>query len=172
MAKRKSPGTTVSKRIQEAVLNHPETVEVEIGGKKMLFLLCGRGAKLAREKGKDPIPAIFKTLARIAPAIQKTGLFVDGVPDEAAFTPTVILNVLQEAFTGQLFDDLITVVWWGVLAAQPTITLEEIEVLVTPAGLKTLTAKVWPKMLAYAQDLDEADVEADSDEDDEGTEGN
>lgn len=175
MGKRKTPERQVSDRVLEAVRNHPETVEVNIGGQQMLFLLCGRGAKLARERGQDPIPAIFKTLDRLAPAVQKSGLFTDGVPDEDKFTPTVILDVLKEAVTGEFFEALTIVVWWGVLAAQPDVELEEIEVLVTPAGMRSIFSQVWPKMLSYTKDLreeDEGDDEGGDGKDTGGQEGN
>ena len=86
----------------------------------------------------------------------------------------MVLGVLSEAVTGEFFEDLTTVIWWGVLAAQPDVELEEIEVLVTPAGIKSIVSAVWPKMVSYAQDLDESDVARDDSEggDDGGTEGN
>ncbi len=174
MAKRKNPATQANAKILAAIRSHPEAVEVDIGGRTMLFLLCMRGAKLAREKGRDPIPAIFKTLEHLAPAIQASGLFVDGVPSDKDFTPAVILSVLSKAVTGEFLEDLTTVIWWGVLAAQPDVKLEEIEILVTPAGIRTIASTVWPKMVSYAQDLDESDLARDDSkgEDDGGTEGN
>ncbi len=157
MGKRKTPERQISDRVLEAVRNHPETVEVNIGGQKMLFLLCGRGAKLANERGHDPIPPIMAVLKSLAPAIQDSGLFTDGVADEAKFTPTVILDIMKEFLTGEFFEALTVVVWWGVLAAQPDIELEEIEVLVTPAGMNAIFSQVWPKMLSYTKDLREED---------------
>jgi len=120
----------------------------------MLFLLCGRGAKIARERGHDPIPLIFETFAQITPALQKSGMFKDGeIPDETKITAAVIIKILSEALSGKVMDDLAVVVWWGVLAAQPDVELEEIEVLITPAGLYSIVVQVWPRMLSYSQDL-------------------
>ena len=175
MGKRKTPERQVSDRVFEAVRNHPETIEVDIGGRQMLFLLSGRGAKLAREGGHDPIPSIIDTLDRLAPAIQKSGLFTDGVPDEKMFTSAVVLDILKEVLTGEFFEALIVVVWWGVLSAQPDVEFEEIEVLVTPAGIRSIFSQVWPKMLSYTIDLrkeDQGDDEGGDSKDTGGQEGN
>lgn len=145
----------------DLVRNHPETAEIEIGGRRFLFLLSGYGAKLAREKGKDPIPVIFSTLSRLAPAAAKHGMFAqDGEATTETFTLDKILAILSDSVTGEFFDDLCTIVYWGVLTAQPDTDIEEIQILVTPAGLRSIVTAVWPRMLSYAKDLKESDIKS------------
>ncbi len=168
MAKRKSD----DQRRLEKIKRHPEATTIEIGGQEFIFLLCGYGAKLAREKGRDPFPPIIETLAKIAPAVVKSGLLKDGKVDMETITPTIVFALMQELITGQFFDDLIVVIWWGVLAAQPDTELEDLEILVTPNAMKQIMTEVMPRMMNYSQDLEESDIKSESGDDSGGPEGN
>ncbi len=168
MAKRKSD----EQRRLEKIKRHPEATTIEIGGEEFVFLLCGLGAKLAREKGKDPFPPIIETLAKIAPAVVSSGLLKDGKVDMETITPTIVFALMKELITGEFFDDLIVVIWWGVLAAQPDTELEDLEILVTPLAMKQIMTKVMPRMMSYAQDLDAEDIKSKAGDDSGGPEGN
>jgi hypothetical protein len=168
MAKRKN----VDDRRLEKIKQHPESITIEIGGEEFLFLLCGLGAKLAREKGKDPIPPIIDTLEKIAPAVVKSGLLKDGKVDMETVTPAIVFALMKELITGEFFDNLIVVIWWGVLAAQPDTELEDLEILVTPIAMKQIMTKVMPRMMSYSQDLDKEDIKSENGDDSEGPEGN
>lgn len=151
--------TSVDQQVMEAALRHPEAAKIVIAGEEFVFLLSGYGAKLAREKGHDPIPAIFKTLKRLGPALQKSGLFKDGRPSEDGFTLETLLGVLAEAITGEFLDDLCLVVWWGLLTVQPDTPLAVVQTMVTPAGLRSIWKEVGSRMVSYTKDLNEEDQE-------------
>lgn len=168
MAKR----TSLEERRLEKVKQHPEATTIKIGGQEFIFLLCGLGLKLAREKGKDPVPPIMDTLSKIAPAVVSAGLLSDGELKMESITPTVVLALMQDLITGEFFDNMITVIWWGVLAAQPDTELEDLEILVTPNSMKEIVMQVMPRMMSYSQDLDEEDIKSETGDDSGGPEGN
>lgn len=142
---------------------HPEHTYVKIGANEYLFLLNGYGMKLAREDGHDPVVALFGAIKKLAPAVMKSGVFERAMgegraPSEKDFGPVTILNVLADAFDGEVFDDLCVVVLAGTLTAEPNMTLDRVMVNITPAAFRHIFTKVWPRMLNYAQDLTEEDV--------------
>ena len=151
MGKRQAP----SERILQAVREHPETRTVNIGGADRLFLLNGYGAKLARERGHDPVPAIVSAVARIAPALQQSGMFTEG----KEVTGFEMLALASKLITGEVLDDIQCVIFWGLLSADPDLDYDELGVLLTPTSVRGIVSEVWPAMLSYMRDRDEADEE-------------
>ena len=121
----------------DRVSAHPETTKIELGQTSRLFLLNGRGAKLAREKGHDPIPAVMSLIAQVGPLFAGKANLQD-------------MSGLK--ITGQILEDAAVVVWWGLLAAQPDTTLEEVEDYITPGFVQEFLTTVVPKIFNYTRD--------------------
>lgn len=174
MGKRTAPPARNETILAKVRLN-PETATIEFAGEEYLFLLSGLGLKLARAGGHDPIPAIFGIFAKVLPVFTGSGMFeADGQIDADRFSLPDMLAAITGKLDGQLVEDLAVVIWWGLLTAQPDVTLEDVELGLTPRTLVSVVQQVWPKMVSYQEDnlVEDTDDQGGSDSGGEGTEGN
>lgn len=158
MPSKSSAKAAVADKWLQKVIEHPESIEVKIGPSTYQFLLNGRGSRLTREAGHDPVEAIFKTIAALAPAMQEAGLIDEQQqPRKGGMSVAKLWMVVAQACRGEVFDAMCVVIWWGVITAHPETDLEDIECDLTPATLVKVGPAIWAKMVSYAKDITDDD---------------
>ena len=154
--------TPETARQVDLVRQHPETVEITLGGRKMLFLLNGKGLKMAVARGEDPLPAVFRLISRVIPIFEGSA---------GGFSARA-LSQLANTVTSELFDELAIIIWWGLLSAQPDVERDEIEILLSIGTIKSLLEQVLPKVLEQADDVQAESKAAKAEASGNGKEGN
>lgn len=154
MAKR-SPAA-IPDRIKEALDNHPEKIQIQFGGHRD-FLLCAYGAKILRAKGHDPIPVVFDALRMLAPVLGKFA--------GTNAKPADLMAALFQSMDPKLVEDMCVVIWWGLVAYDDGITLDEVGVYATPRAIFAVIEQVYDQMSSFGGDEEIAKIKAAADGD-------
>jgi len=142
----KTPKTpVVDQRLLDALANHPEKITIDFGGKRD-FLLNAYGAKVLRKLGHDPIPVVFDALRGLAPMF--------GQFQGKNATGSDVIVALMKTLDPKILEDLCVVIWWGLIAYDPDITLDEVEIHATAKAIYKCVTQVYQAMASFADDED------------------
>lgn len=132
--------------IQERLKDDPETVDIDVGGEKRPFLLSTLGLERARQK-KDPLPALFSLVQRYAFVINR-------LQDEASITDKEVQDEIEQRIQGGDLSDLSLVLWSGFLTFDDDITLEEVQLVMTPGRIFRSGSQIANALMSFLKDID------------------
>lgn len=137
--------------IQEQLREDPETVYINFAGEEKPFLLSTLGLERARQKA-DPVPKVFDLVQRYG-ALQS--IFSEEETDWEQLRERTLDKV-----QGSDLSDISLIVWAGFLTFDKDITLEEIQLLMTPGRVAKYGRKVVASVTTFLQDFEpeEGDV--------------
>lgn len=143
--------------VQAALASHAETVAVDFGGEERRFLLCARGATLARERGHDPVAALFRIVGALAsslmPRTSDARLDIEALK-AGGINAAAMVNLLG-AINGERLADLTLVLWWGFLPFEGDLPLEVVEVYASPGELRRVASTLLPRLAAFVSDYED-----------------
>lgn len=117
--------------LQEALRNHPDTIEIEFAGKERPYFIGNRTFALLRERGFDP-----------------NKVFPFDLTEE---------EIEEEGITGQS-DRAAQLVWAGLLPFDEDLELEDVEALMSAREMTALYREIIQRTFGAALDLaDEAE---------------
>jgi hypothetical protein len=130
--------------IQSRLKSDPETIEVDFAGEEKPFLFSTLGIERARAKAEPVIPKVVNLLQRFSQ--------VGGEEQEGMENVTENLSEVLE--DGDL-RDLTMVVWSGFLTFDEDITLEEVQVVLTPGRIMRYGRQIAESVSSFVQEMDQ-----------------
>jgi len=138
------------KDIQERLREDPEAVFIDMAGEERPFLLSTLGMERARQK-KDPLPALFSLVQRYAFVINQ---FQDG----ASLADEEMQSEIERRIKGDDLSDLSVVLWSGFLTFDEEITLEEVQLVMTPGRIFRSGMEIAQALMSFLKDIDENQI--------------
>ena len=135
--------------IRKKLRNHPEYTELDILGEKKGFLLTMWGVEVANNRGYDLVPIIVDLGSRIA----------NFFSDESAQDVEVGSKEFTERVKNLIRDEdaraLSLVVWWGLVTFDTDLTLEDVQLILTPGTV----IKLIPHVIESINKINEDELE-------------
>lgn len=136
--------------VQERLRDDPETVQIDLAGEEKPFLLSTLGMERARQKD-DPLPVLLDIIQRYAHVI-------DMLRSDASITDEDVQEALKERIRGGDLSDLSLVLWSGFLTFDEDITLEEVQLLMTPGRIIKSGVDIATALMSFLSDMDTSAV--------------
>jgi hypothetical protein len=127
--------------IREDLKSDPETVTFEIAGDERHFLLSVLGMERARKK-EDVLPIIFSF-------VERYGQLWSDEEETPSARDIVEDNDLR---------DLSIVMWSGFLTFDDDLTLDEVQMIMTPARMVRVIKDVFERMVSFLNDFDQEEI--------------
>jgi hypothetical protein len=132
-------------RIQERLKDHPECIEVEVMGEERPFLLTMYGIELANQRGYEIIPVIMDLGTRLANLLS-------GENDDVEIGSEEFTQKVRGLVRDEDARSLSLVVWWGLSTFDSDLTVEEVQMMLTPGTLLSLVPRVAESLNSFAED--------------------
>ncbi len=177
--------TTKLDRIR-ARRNDEEKSTIEIEGETFDFFLSMKNARIAADAGRDPIPALFRVIRRISEEAAKG---IKEMSESNGYSPGRVISAIFSKFGAEArlavetiwaiipaldsdtLNDIVAVIWWGLIEDDEGISYADVEDLITPKSIVPIVKQIWPLMVSYQKDQVDTDA-AVSGDDDGGPSGN
>ena len=154
----------LTKKQRERLSAHPEVTEIDLFGEPQNFLLTVKAASYLRaEHGIEVVPILIDFVNRIG-----GGWF--GAADDLELGTDKAKEVLDSALkTGDL-ERLSMLVYWGLVTFEEDLTLDDVQLFLTPTTIIRLFSDLMVSFASYATDtpLDEIAEESGEEGDDSG----
>jgi len=136
--------------IQNRLKDDPETVYIDVAGKEKPFLLSTLGMERARER-KDPLPILLSLIQRYSAVISK-------LQGEANLTDETVQKEIEGRIEGSDLNDLSLVLWSGFLTFDEDVSLEEIQIVMSPGRIFRSGMQIARSFTSFVQDIDSDEI--------------
>lgn len=132
--------------VQERLKEDPETVYIDMAGEERPFLLSTLGMERARQK-RDPLPVLFSLIQRYA-------FVINALQGDATLEDEDLQEQIQRRIQGGDLSDLSLVLWSGFLTFDEDISLEEVQVVMSPGRIFRSGMEIAQSLMSFLQDID------------------
>lgn len=129
--------------IQDRLRNDPETIEVDFAGEKKPFLFSTLGIERAKQKAEPVIPKVISILQRMSNVAGQRESIADVAED------------LSKVVEDDDLRDLTMVVWSGFLTFDDDITLEEVQLVLTPGRIMRYGRQIASSVSGFVREMDD-----------------